>query len=269
MSRTQPGIIFTINDSGNDPILFALDTTGADRGAWLVVGAANRDWEAVSVGPCFATGGSGGVERGVPRCLYIGDIGDNYARRPSRTIYRIAEPAARHTGYTAEARAESVIYVYSEGPRDVEAMYVGPNATIYLITKRPLKDASGRLRPALVFTLPPRAWRRGDSVAVVRLSDSIPLIPGSAPGRMITDAALSPDGRYVAVRTYTQVYVFAADSITGRIRVSVPPSTCNIAGLRERQGEGITWYGATGKLLLTSEGRREPMWVVACPVPGR
>ena len=33
MSRAQPGIVFTINDSGNEPFLFALDTTGSDRGA--------------------------------------------------------------------------------------------------------------------------------------------------------------------------------------------------------------------------------------------
>src|SRR5688572_26609044 len=32
MSASQPGIVFTINDSGHDPVLFALDTTGALRG---------------------------------------------------------------------------------------------------------------------------------------------------------------------------------------------------------------------------------------------
>ena len=51
-SFTQPGVLFTINDSGNDPLLFALDTSGADRGVWRVHGATNVDWEAASVGPC-------------------------------------------------------------------------------------------------------------------------------------------------------------------------------------------------------------------------
>jgi hypothetical protein len=49
-SYAQAGVIFTINDSGNDQLLFALDTTGADRGVWRVQGATDVDWEAASAG---------------------------------------------------------------------------------------------------------------------------------------------------------------------------------------------------------------------------
>src|SRR5262245_37205871 len=35
-SSTQPGVLFTINDSGNEALLFATDSTGADRGVWRV-----------------------------------------------------------------------------------------------------------------------------------------------------------------------------------------------------------------------------------------
>jgi hypothetical protein len=151
---------------------------------------------------------------------------------------------------------------------------------VYLITKPRLTDAARRPRPALVFRIPAGAWARSDAAAqtaggaapagtaVAELLDSLPaIVPGSAPMRVVTDAALSPDARYVAVRTYAQVYVFAADSATGRIRASVRPSVCNIAGLREPGGEGIGWWGATGRLVLTSEGRRSPMHVIACPLP--
>src|SRR5262245_12947688 len=51
-SSTQPGVLFTINDSGNEPLLFATDSTGADRGVWRVTGATNDDWEAIADGPC-------------------------------------------------------------------------------------------------------------------------------------------------------------------------------------------------------------------------
>src|ERR1044072_9082921 len=61
MSVHQPGVLFTINDSGNDPLLFAIDTTGANRGMWLVSGVANADWEAASIGPCDAQRPSGCV----------------------------------------------------------------------------------------------------------------------------------------------------------------------------------------------------------------
>jgi len=35
--------------------------------------------------------------------------------------------------------------------------------------------------------------------------------------RTITDASLSADSRYVAVRTYGQVFVFDADTATGKV----------------------------------------------------
>jgi hypothetical protein len=166
-----------------------------------------------------------------------------------------------------EVAADSLRYRYDGGPRDVEAMYVAPDGTIHLISKRPLAGAGGRLRPALVFALPPSAWAARDSLAVARLVDSLPIVPGMALGRTITDAALSRDARRLAVRTYTQVYVFVTDPATGRARAGVPPAVCNIAALEERGGEGIAWLGESTRLLLTAEGRRSPMLVVECPLP--
>lgn len=266
MSVAQPGVWFTINDSGNDAVLFALDTTGADRGAWRIDGVRNRDWEAITLGPC--TGGDSlGAVGAPPRCLYIGEIGDNEARYGSARIYRVMEPTAEQRGYSGELAATALSFVYEGGPRDVEAMYAGPDGTLFLITKRARQDESGRLLPALVFALDPSAWRAPGSPATAALVDSLPLIPGSALGRQITDAARSPDGGSVALRTYTQLYVFSADRATGRIATEVLPTVCSIAGLEERQGEGLTWFGDEGSWMLTSEGVNEPLHVVACPAP--
>jgi hypothetical protein len=124
----------------------------------------------------------------------------------------------------------------------------------------------GRPRPALVFLLPAASWgQRGDVTA--RLVDSLPIVPGSAPLRLVTDAALSPDAHVLAVRTYAQVYTFATDSLTGRVRGAIPPGVCNIVALGVWPGEGVTWFGRSGRLLLTSEGRESPMGVVQCPMP--
>lgn len=267
MSGAQPGVWFTINDSGNDAVLFALDTTGADRGAWRIAGARNRDWEALTSGPC--TGGDSLDGPSLSQtCLFIGEVGDNDARHSSVLIYRVEEPAAEQRGFTGELRPTALSFVYDGGPRDVEAMYAGPDGTLFLITKRALEDASGRLRPALVFALPAASWREPGSQATAALVDSLPIVPGSALGRQITDAARSPDGGTVAVRTYTQLYVFRADTATGRIATHVAPTICSIASLEERQGEGIAWFGDAGAWMLTSEGVNEPLHVVACPAPG-
>ena len=261
ISHTQPGVFFTINDSGNDPLLFALDTTGADRGVWRVRGATNVDWESASVGPCGASPPASPND-----CVYIGDTGDNSAKHPSRVIYRVDEPSAQRAGFTGDVEARALHYQYADGPHDVEAMYVAPNGNVVLITKRPLADAAGRLRPALVFELPAIAWNE-PGIVVAPLVDSLSIVPGSAPLRTITDASFSADGHVLAVRTYAQVFTFAADSVTGRVRRDIPPGVCNIVELDVAPGEGITWFGRSRKLLLTSEGRESPMNVVDCPMP--
>ena len=259
MSMTQPGVFFTINDSGNDPLLFALDTANKDRGVWRVTNANNTDWEAASVGPCSA---------GSPEwCVYIGDVGDNEATHRSRKIYRVAEPRATSSVGLDSLKAEKLTYEYPNGPQDVEAMYVARNADVFLIAKRLRLDPTGRRPlPALVYRLPASAWIEKGRV-VAELTDSLPIAPGSAPFRLITDASLSPDAKHLAVRTYMQLYAFDADSATGRLNHSVPPAVCNLLTVDEVQGEGVTWVDNHGRFLFTTEGRRAPIALADCPLP--
>src|SRR5262245_5258310 len=81
VSRRHPGIIWSHNDSGNDTVLFALDSSGQVRGR-VRVPIEMRDWEDVSAGRCPA--GS---------CLYLADIGDNRQVRRQIRIVRVPEPA--------------------------------------------------------------------------------------------------------------------------------------------------------------------------------
>ena len=265
-SVSQPGIVFGLNDSGNGPYVFAFDSTGVGRGIWEVVAAQNRDWEAASLGPCSPASES-------RSCLYVGDVGDNDARKDRLTVYRFPEPRVPHAGDSLAASplpigdAARLDFVYSDQPHDVEAMYVSSDGSIFLITKRRLLDGQHRPRPALLFRLPAAAWDSSGVVTAV-LVDSLPLVPGEAQGRQVSDAALSPDGRLLAVRTYADVFIFAVDSASGRPRRDIDPGFCVIAGLRENQGEGIGWWWDQRRLVLTSEGRNAPMYVITCPLPG-
>src|SRR5690242_3521759 len=81
-SRRVPGLVWTQNDSGNPPFVFATDTTGASRGTFGLRGAQNLDWEEIALGPC-----------GSVTCLYLADTGDNREQRPFATIYRVPEPS--------------------------------------------------------------------------------------------------------------------------------------------------------------------------------
>lgn len=264
-SVRQPGIVFGINDSRHDATIFALDTAGAGRGSWSITGARNVDWEAAAIGPCGNVAGVGeaGTAPQGPSCLYIGDVGDNDARRPFVTLYRLREPSAGRPGPAGELPADRLDVRYPSGRYDVEAMFVAADAAVILITKRPMLGAFGRLRPALVFRVAPGAW--GGPPVVAELVDSLPVVPEPRGGRMVTDAALSPDRTRLAVRTYREVFVIPVEPISGRVDRTGRWWSCAVGMLRERQGEGIGWMG--DELVLSSEGRDAPLHIVRCDPP--
>jgi hypothetical protein len=226
-SRRQPGILWTLNDSGNDPTIFATDTLGRDHGAFAVAGAENRDWEAIAVGPC-----------GPRDCLYIADTGDNARVRQSVRIYRVAEPsiAARRP---RPPRAEVLEVRYPTGPRDVEAEFVATDGSVYLISK-------SRDRPPRAYRIRADAWKSNRTV----VAEDVGRLPitGSL-GNQVTDAALSPAGDVVAVRTYLAVYLFTLTRQGTLVPLGI---ACDAAGL-QLQGEGISWLDHR-VLVLTSEG---------------
>lgn len=251
-SPGRANVFWSHGDSGNDERLFAFDSSGASLGSPRVEGAKNRDWEALAAGPC----GSG-------TCLYIGDVGDNLARRKTVSIYRLAEPVP---GDTATRAAERLEFAYADGARDVESIWVTPDTSVWLLTKRP--DRRGiRWRAAQLYRLPPSAWRT-TGTATAELVDSIAIVPqkGQESG-WITDASLSaPDSagtQRLAVRTYGDVYLFDVDAVTWRPTSLV--GKCSLSTLREnRRGEGVTWM-ADGRLLFNHEGASEPLFAGRCP----
>jgi hypothetical protein len=252
-SSTEPGVFWSQNDRGNAEMLFAYDSAGAPRGTVRVRDADNTDWEAIALGPC-ASGA----------CLYIGDVGDNYAVRSDVRVWRLREPT---TSETVTESATSLHIVFPGGARDVEAMWVAPDTGIWFATKRPESDANGRPRPSRLYHVPASAWRRGrDAIATADLLDSLPIVPITSVSRdWVTDASLSsvtPDGhRRLAILTYGSVYVFDADPVTGRpgaqlARCAVPQG--------ERNAEGISWL-PDGRLLIANEGKGARLYRGRCP----
>jgi len=249
-SRRHPGLLWTMNDSGGDAALFLVDTNGVTVGVYVVPNAVNIDWEALGRGPC-----------GRRECIYIGDTGDNGRDRRSVTLYRILEPdLPPPTGKSlrlATAKAEAVEVRYPDRPHDVEAMYVEPDGSVALVTK-------GRSGGALLFRVPASSWRERRPVLALR-SDSLPIPTSFMTGRAVTDAALTPDGHRVAVRTYRDIWFFVRDE-TGRLTPDPTHPVCDIAGL-EPQGEGLDWWNEE-TLVLTSERGLFPagtITLVRCP----
>lgn len=232
VSRRHPGVLWTHNDSGDGPYLYAIRLDGTVLGRHGVAGASAVDWEDLALAPCPTVRGD---------CLYIADTGDNDALRRSVTIYILPEPDTIGPRPAARTRPARAVHVtYPDGPHDVEAMWVDPDGSVELVTKGQVGGVH-RYRVARESLLQDsaRAEARGD----------VPILPQRAIGRWVTGAAIAPHGRRVAIRTYTEIFFF---QLTEN-RALVPDGPPCWLGTREAQGEAVAFLD-DDTLVLTSEG---------------
>jgi hypothetical protein len=249
VSRAHRGILWTHNDSGDGPFIYATDTAGADFGKLRVTGADAEDWEDITLGPCPRSRG---------QCLYLADTGDNGERRLSVTVYAVPEPAPPSgpgDSLRATAPAAALRLTYPGGPADVEAVYVTRDGSLYFVTK-------GRSRGVRLYRVPKTAWD-SSGVTTAELVQDLPITPEQRIGRWVTGAAASPDGARVVVRTYSELYLFTP---TAHGALAPNPIICWLGAL-EAQGEGVDFLDAT-TLVLTSEAPRGVtgmIHIVRCP----
>jgi hypothetical protein len=246
-SRSNPGIYWTHNDSGDEPFVYAFDATGESRGVFRVTGAKARDWEDMAVGPGPARGQS---------YLYVGDIGDNDKERAEIVIYRVPEPKVTAADKESSRRfpqvttgSDAIRLRYPDGKFDAETLMVHPTTgNLYIVTKVMLKNATVYEAPA---PLTP-----GKVITMRRIGDiRVPSLMGG----VLTGGSISPDGRRVALCDYLQGYeVVLPSGVKDFNEIWKQTVTPFKLGQRE-QGESIT-YRADGKALLaTSEGKHPPL----------
>ena len=227
-SRREPGRLWALKDSG-EPVIFALDATGKIVERLTLSGATVEDWEALAVGPCPA--GS---------CIYVGDIGDNDANRRRITIYRVPERGA-HGGAVVP---EVFHATYPDRPQDAEALLVTPEGRLFLVTK-------GESGPVALYAFP-TDLRAGGTGRLEQVGPARPEDGGDA--RKVTDAALSPDGRWVVLRGADALsFHRAAEFFAGVWREA---RRVGVEALAEPQGEGVT-FADGHTLYLAGEGGGE------------
>ena len=248
-SPTRPGVLWTLNDSGNPVELFATDTAGRALGHVRLLHAFNRDWEALAFGPCLPMSAA----RAVRRCLYIGDIGDNERAYSSIVIYQLAEPDPATDSVATVF--DSLRIRYSDGPRDAEAMAVDGHGDLWIVTKELVREPR-------IYRVPARAWS-SDEVAIATFVTSLPIPSATGIEHWTTDASWMDDGRALAVRTYGGLWKVPFKA--GMPVASETRPLCALAGLGP-QGEGLAWL--SGDLFaLTSEklfGNKASIALVRC-----
>jgi hypothetical protein len=223
-SRRHAGVFWTINDSGNAPLLFAVDRAGKLLAEYRLKGALNLDWEALT------SDGAGN--------LYIGDVGNNAVPGglPRRWVYRIKEPDPYQRGADTRQIALDRVhpYTFPAKPFDVEGMFIH-KGKLYLVSKT-LKAQTQ------LYHLP--LDQPGQAVQLVEICN----LPGVT---HVTDAALSPDGRWLAVcsDTYAARFELKADEPLESLERKTP----TVVRFTARSIEGCCWDGED--LILVSEDR--------------
>jgi hypothetical protein len=175
-------VIYTMNDSGAGPLLYAVDPGTGDTTATTTYSRSGvEDVEAL------APARGGGV--------WVGDIGDNLGDRPSVAVYRVRP---------GSGDAPKTELTYPGGPRDAEALLCDPvSGRLFVVSKTVFGGVvyeAGSLAPG-----GPHRMRRFAQV------------PG-----LVTDGAFFPDGKHVLLRGYGTASVYTFPGFEPRGTVVLP-----------------------------------------------
>lgn len=245
-SKCQENVLWTHNDSGDGPFIFAMDSAGRDLGKWRVDNAENVDWEDIAsfkntAGECT---------------LYIGDTGNgNKNPRGEHKIYRVAEPAISNPGPLRSGNepgrtmpAEFMVFAYPDERQDSETLLVHPaTGDVYVVTKQ-------RNKPAGVYKL---GLTFGPQVLQAeRVGDlTVPAIPNG----FLTGGDISPDGTRVIICDYFAAYEFTLPADAKNFD-DIWRTKPVVIGLGDRnQGEAIGYSADGTSLFATSEGKHQPL----------
>ena len=210
-SGYRRALLWTHNDKGDAPRLFAVRWDGTTVAVVGLQVPAAVDWEAIS----HRRGADG------RSWLYVGDIGDNTRQRDEIMVHKVAEPTAVRS---TTLPVTTYRMRYEDGRHDAEALLVHPTTgRVYVVPK----DGSG------VYAAP--EVLRSDTVNVLRRVSWSP--------STVTDGAFLADGRMV-LRSYGAAFVSRGP---GQPHVVVPlPPTYQGESLTPAPGEQSVLVGSEG-----------------------
>lgn len=224
--------LWSHNDSGGQPCIYAFDLNGKATGRCDLAGAKARDWEDMA----------SYVDEGIPRIL-IADSGDNDHQRDFITLYLIDEPDPNKN--TTRYSYQALIVTYPDGAKNCEAVCVDTKRReIVLITK------SGLIAEVYLVDLP-----KGSVGTPIRRT-------AVAAGRItlpfVTAMDIDPTSGDVWVTNYLQAFCFPCrdrnESIPKRLKQN--PRVFNLPRLRQIEAVAVN---RDSQVWVSSEGIPAPM----------
>jgi hypothetical protein len=255
-SRLYDEVLWVINDSGNPPVLYAVDGTGWVLGEFMIQGVRNIDWEDLA---SFRINGIS--------YIMIADMGDNMAVRRTCSLFMIREPDIKASEKPLSLPVSGAIeFKYEDGPRDCESAAVDTvQKKILLLSKRTL--------PPVIYELPlmPEGTH---NVMVAKRTAELKNIP--PPTREDINARygkyrsqptamdISSNGTNLAVLTYKHAYLYTrgagqdwGDAVSEKPkRIILPLPDKGELSIRE----ALCFAGNSMQLFVTSELTPAPIY---------
>ncbi|WP_103351593.1 esterase-like activity of phytase family protein [Amycolatopsis sp. CA-128772] len=180
--------------------------------------------------------------------LWLSDTGDNKKGRLTVALLELS-PQGKVTLHRL---------TYPDGQHDTEALIMDKAGTPYLITKDVLGEARV-YRPAGPLASPGPTNLEKVGTVKIATTDTQGGPVGSIGSVLVTGGASSADGTVVALRTYTDAYVYAAPD--GDVLKALQHQPVRIPLPGEKQGEAIA-FDPDGTLISGSEGVGQPLRTV-------
>ena len=241
-SRNQPGVFWTLSDSGNPAAIYALARDGRLLGSFEIEGVTNNDWEAMALDDAGR--------------IYIGDVGNNANRRRDLEVLVVEEPTVELEGNHRVGPPPAPLPVIERLPYHYREQVQPPDGRIrdfdceglfwargklYLLTKE--RSSGG----TVLYRFDQGATR--PFLARVGRFDFGDFAGPS--GMTTTGADASFDGATLAVLGYRAVFLFERPAEGDNYLSSQPTRTIRLSQGVTKQAEGIAWDGED--LLISNE----------------
>lgn len=228
--------MYAIGDSGADDKIAELDAT-CQVSRWMPVNAPTIDVEDLD-----STGDG---------TLWLADIGDNNKVRSSIALIGLVP---------GDASTSTRSLVYPDGAHDAETLLIQHDGLPVIVTKDYLGSSN-----VYVPTDRTSVHNLSTSVATpLSKVEHLQFTPTTTPGgpingagtMAVTGGAVSTDGTVVALRTYTDVYLYSAPD--GDVVKALSTQSVRVPLPNEPQGEAIT-FNADGDLISGSESNQSAL----------
>ena len=237
MSTRMPGRLWTINDSGSEPVLYALNLEGETTGSYRLDVEQMFDWEALDA---YVYEGRS--------MLLVADTGDNFRFRESVWLHLLKEPGGEGQDQPDSLSPVSSIEVlYPDGPRDCEAVAVDTKRQRILLLSK-------RHQPPELFEIPLHTTGKVTARKIAEFSslpratvEDFDRFPVLAP-YVNMPTGMDVHGDKLLVTTYEHAFLYDLASLRDPVQIDMP---------RIGQREAIAFSQSGNSAYVTRERTKE------------